>query len=601
MQGVACRKGWWFTILWTASVAVLLAGLPLANGNCEFPASWKGKWFLHGRDSPVIVNSTTFENKTCIESNKEDVFVVRDNTEGCYRCMIINLRHESVIQYRESDCSQKQTLSQMSEAIKLDESLNTMFRVDAKPIPCPFQGPPFTFSYSRGRGDCKVPENQAESCTDDSKLIFKYQACPDIAGTESSTEELQCLATWREGSRNTYLVGTLKPGSTGSRTTVVNEVYRCFLFEKTHRQGKVEYQLAQSGDATCNGLTTVSEGSQTIKLTKEDKERRKCKYPSWVLKHHAWHTLNGAKNYHFLAGNSTLKVSYKDENVTSQHEEKIVCHNLETEQKANSGTSVKLVAHVTSGCDIGYVCMIFHQRDQHIIEIQQSEQKAIIPDEACKLWDPSRMPYTTLITSSLHKRRCPQPGRYSILNSLPSQALSSMRRRNKRRAKSAESTTSKIRQDDEYEQCRSTDVHIGCNSMDQNEVIMAQSCKSGEIATLYSCQGSWEENGTWFTIVSRNKSSSERQTHCFSMRFSDPSDKLGGRNSRMDSSEQELLLSKPSNLCQRNVDDQWSYRLMSQGVCEDLTKAASSSASSSSRVSFALLIGAAVMSRLLSR
>lgn len=82
--------------------------------------------------------------------------------------------------------------------------------------------------------------------------------------------------------------------------------------------------------------------------------------------------------------------------------------------------------------------------------------------------------------SSLHKRRCPQPGRYSILNSLSSQALS-MRRRNKRRAKSAESTTSKIRQDDEDEQCRNTDVHIGCSSMDQNEVIMAQSCKSGEI------------------------------------------------------------------------------------------------------------------------
>lgn len=89
------------------------------------------------------------------------------------------------------------------------------------------------------------------------------------------------------------------------------------------------------------------------------------------------------------------------------------------------------------------------------------------------------------IASSLHKRRCPQPGRYSILNSLPSQALSSMRRRNKRRAKSAESTTSKIRQDDEYEQCRSTDVHIGCNSMDQNEVIMAQSCKSGEIGICW--------------------------------------------------------------------------------------------------------------------
>lgn len=48
--------------------------------------------------------------------------------------------------------------------------------------------------------------------------------------------------------------------------------YRCFLYEeKTHHQGKVVYLLAQSGEPTCNGLTTVSEGSPTIKLTKGKK------------------------------------------------------------------------------------------------------------------------------------------------------------------------------------------------------------------------------------------------------------------------------------------------------------------------------------------
>lgn len=102
--------------------------------------------------------------------------------------------------------------------------------------------------------------------------------------------------------------------------------------------------------------------------------------------------------------------------------------------------------------------------------------------------------------SSLHKRKCPQPGRYSILNSLPSQALSSMRRRNKRRAKSAESTTSKIRQDDEDEQCRSTDVHIGCSSMDQNEVIMAQSCKNREIGIV---SNSHQKKKNCFPLVTK--------------------------------------------------------------------------------------------------
>lgn len=46
--------------------------------------------------------------------------------------------------------------------------------------------------------------------------------------------------------------------------------FRCFLYETgSHHSGeKFTYHLAQSGDSTCSALTSVSEGSRTIKLTK---------------------------------------------------------------------------------------------------------------------------------------------------------------------------------------------------------------------------------------------------------------------------------------------------------------------------------------------
>lgn len=69
-----------------------------------------------------------------------------------------------------------------------DDSLYSMFRMEPKPITCPFSGMPFSFSYNRGHGDCKALENQAESCTDESKLLLKYQACADIQGAESSSQ-----------------------------------------------------------------------------------------------------------------------------------------------------------------------------------------------------------------------------------------------------------------------------------------------------------------------------------------------------------------------------------------------------------------------------
>lgn len=106
-----------------------------------------------------------------------------------------------------------------------------------------------------------------------------------------SVEELECLATWKEGS-NRYLVGRLHNGHSLSN----EDRYRCFVYERggqtatglnrasaaalgiatVHEvvagpvpEGSPEvYKVAQSGDATCNGLFSPLEGSRTMTLTK---------------------------------------------------------------------------------------------------------------------------------------------------------------------------------------------------------------------------------------------------------------------------------------------------------------------------------------------
>lgn len=60
-----------------------------------------------------------------------------------------------------------------------------MFREEALPVPCPFRGP-MTFSYNRGHGTCSNPPSNVDTCTDDSRLLFKYQACPDVPASESA-------------------------------------------------------------------------------------------------------------------------------------------------------------------------------------------------------------------------------------------------------------------------------------------------------------------------------------------------------------------------------------------------------------------------------
>ncbi|KYM94469.1 hypothetical protein ALC62_14912 [Cyphomyrmex costatus] len=498
----------------------------------------------------------------CVE-RMDDKYITFFSSESCYHCMIINRRHENVIQYRETSwCNQERLrLEDMCSDITSDDMLYSMFRVNSKPISCPFSGASFTFTYNRGYGECAMPISLVEKCTDESKLLLKYQACPDVAGTESNTEELQCLASWNDG-RNKYLVGTLKERSALNDA----KTYRCFLYEeKSHHQGKTIYLLAQSGDPTCNGLTTVSEGSPTIKLIKVDKEHSRCKYPAWVTQHHDWHSLSGMKSYHFTNKNATLRVKMQVQNTDGEifHEEKIVCHNLEKLYPNDNmqGNKVKLIAHVTSGCDIGYVCMIFHKRDGHIIEIQQSDQKAIMPDEACSISDPSTMPYTTLITTSLYSRRCPNSGQYEILDFASSDAMSTAVSSRQQRSEVSRTTMRRTWQDNEDEKCRSTDIQIGCTSYDQSEIIIGNTCEQEKIA--YSCHGSWEEKGMWYTIASQRNSEipgSPGQTFCFSMLLENVRDK-GSRQKQ----EKELWLSRPSRTCQREVKNEWTYRLSNQG------------------------------------
>lgn len=75
-----------------------------------------------------------------------------------------------------------------------------------------------------------------------------------------AVEELTCLAWWKDGSMK-YMVGKLEHKMTSSD----EDRYRCFVWNNSP-DNRV-YNVAQSGDATCNGLPSATEGSRTMRLT----------------------------------------------------------------------------------------------------------------------------------------------------------------------------------------------------------------------------------------------------------------------------------------------------------------------------------------------
>lgn len=86
-------------------------------------------------------------------------------------------------------------------------------------------------------------------------------------------EELECLAQWKDGS-NHYLMGKL---DSRMGTSNFEEKYRCFVLEKIKDHSKQEsnghaptigYKVAQSGDASCSGVNSATEGARAFTLMK---------------------------------------------------------------------------------------------------------------------------------------------------------------------------------------------------------------------------------------------------------------------------------------------------------------------------------------------
>ena len=143
--------------------------------------------------------------------------------------------------------------------------MHTMIRRDSEPVKCPFKGP-FTFSYTKGGSGlntCSDPKSYLDSCMNRHKLQLNFQACIDVQGSESVSEELQCIATWSEGSKK-YLVVEM------NREHVYSDEskYRCFVYENIGQGDNKTVKMAQSLSATCDGLWSPTEGYRTFHMEK---------------------------------------------------------------------------------------------------------------------------------------------------------------------------------------------------------------------------------------------------------------------------------------------------------------------------------------------
>ncbi|XP_065156032.1 uncharacterized protein aus [Atheta coriaria] len=508
------------------------------SGGCYFPERWEGTWFQSGVRQPITIKESRLSSKGRCLHSEGDKFIVVDDKKVCYRCVVIHEKHANVLQYKETFCQGREAVSSLCSLITGDALLYSMFRENALAVPCPFHGA-FAFTYNRGHGECKSPVSNIDNCIEDSRLLLSYQACPDVYGSESAVEELECLATWKEGSSR-YLVGKVHHNHASSN----EDRFRCFVYEKASASSEamdgVEYRIAQSGDATCNGLFSASEGSRTMTLKKAP-SLNKCRFPQWISAHNYWHTLDYSSTYTFHHRNSTLHVVSTS---GERQEMKIVCSML----KHSGDNWVMLLTHFTTGCQSGFACMTFYRRDADVIEVQTGAHTKRSED-ACSsnYFNRTTLPYITLVTNSPEPRKCPYMGKFNVNNIIrnerPQRSLKIAHRPNLyyqddddddneeedeeeqlRRLESMRFDVSarRIKRVNKREQpdvgdCDNpsfSQLIIGCNSVDTME--FRADCVSSDYISTYSCHGRWEENGTSYLITTPlSRASHSARTYCF--------------------------------------------------------------------------------------
>ncbi|XP_060650263.1 uncharacterized protein LOC132787320 isoform X2 [Drosophila nasuta] len=482
-------KSWLGALMLTMLLATSVSGWggrQDAPTNCTFPARWEGSWFLSGYQQSIHIKGSQFSYRGRCAASDGNKYLIVDE-KGCHRCLVIYEKHKNVLQYKESECEGdsmymhqsnpsalamrssikqsdhrggahpntnghsrlsssdqyimrsnddmndcppdfckgRETLQNLCDQIPGDALLYSLFRESAEPVKCPLKGP-FIFTYNRGHGECKSPVSNIESCTEESRLLLSFQACPDVQGTESTVEELTCLATWKDGNSR-YLVGLVSHHHAISN----EERYRCFVYEKISSlmggpsmlsSKDAEYKLAQSGDATCNGLDSAEVGSRIMSLRKPPAAER-CDFPAWFKGPRHWHALMGNAVYNYHSNDGSVHIIKPN----GYMETRALCEQINKQ----TSTEMMAVVHYTTGCQSGFMCMMFYRRDTHVIEIQTGKPASRLED-ACAPdhFDFNKMAYITLLASNPEPHICPMEGLYNLRGAIGPPYLVTRHKRN---------------------------------------------------------------------------------------------------------------------------------------------------------------------------
>jgi len=435
-------------------------------------------------------------------------FIFQSSKEGnCFRCLSIHQKHANVLQYKESRCMleyHSRNYHELCWSISVDEPLKTMFRVNGEGVPCPITGT-FSFSYSRGHGLCSYPLSSLHQCADKSQLVLSYQACVDIKGSQSHTEQAQCIGEWKEGS--TYYFAAVMNSTHVSRYDR-EDSFRCFVYKQIHNG----YLISQSAEAKCN-LHTATEGYRTMTLTKLKQDDSSCQFPAWFTQHRRYHSLASSSSraptaYSVNQAENVISIQpYEEAFQSSEGNLKSTRFECISEKYLDNNTARFTVQSVQSCQQATFHCVHIWKRTNNVMEIKIGKA-APNNEDACheQLFFDDSVPTHTITSAHLHSSTCPLTGNFML--AAKKTATSALEEEHQKDAADSEHKM-------DIGNCgRDSSLTAGCDNT--NKISLKNSCSLQK--TEFSCHDSWMKEELFskkhYTIVSYKTSKSTSAKGC---------------------------------------------------------------------------------------
>jgi len=233
-------------------------------------------------------------------------------------------------------------------------------------------------------------------------LVFNYQACVDIKGSQSQREEAQCLAHWKEGS--TYYFVAMMNSSHVARQQLESS-FRCFVYKEVH----TGFLLSQSAEAKCN-LYTAVEGFRTMALKRLKEDGESCSYPEWFTTHRRYHSLSGTRAFQLNRPGSSLTVEVGVEKT------ELECLRKQEEEEEEEGKeSATFTVQSVQSCSVGFHCLRIEKKTNNVFQLKIGRMSPNAED-AChpQLFFDRSVPQVTVTTAHLHASPCPLTGNFAL-------------------------------------------------------------------------------------------------------------------------------------------------------------------------------------------